>query len=351
MTKAVMLAGRPVGPGQPTYVIAELSANHQHNLDHAIRIVHAAHQAGADAVKLQTYTADTMTIDADTPPFVIGEGTLWAGRRLYELYGEAATPWEWHQPLLDAATELGLQLFSTPFDASAVAFLDAFDPPCFKIASFELVDLPLIREVASRGRTLIMSTGMASEGEIDEAVFTAREGGAPGIVLLRCNSSYPAQPDEMDLRTIPAMAERWGVPVGLSDHTLGTVTATTAVALGACVIEKHLTLRRSDGGPDAAFSLEPAEFASMVSTVRECEAALGGVRYGPSDHERNSLAFRRSLFVVEDMAAGETFTEHNVRVIRPADGIAPRHLPEVLGKRAAAAIRRGTPLDWALISE
>lgn len=351
MTKAVMLGDRVVGPGEPTYVIAELSANHHHDLDEAIQIVHAAHEAGADAVKLQTYTPDTMTIDADTPPFVIGEGTLWAGRRLYELYGEAATPWEWHQPLLDAASGLGLHLFSTPFDASAVEFLDAFDPPCFKIASFELVDLPLIREAASRGRTLIMSTGMASEAEIDDAVVTARQGGASGIVLLRCNSSYPAHADEMDLRTIPAMAERWGVPVGLSDHTLGTVTGTTAVALGACVIEKHLILRRSDGGPDAAFSLEPAEFASMVSTVRECEAALGGVRFGPSDSERNSLAFRRSLFVVEDMVAGEVFTAHNVRIIRPADGLAPQHLPEVLGKRATDAVKRGTPLDWDLIGE
>ena len=347
--EAVDLAGRLVGPGHPVYVIAELSANHGHDLDTAKAIVRAAADAGADAVKLQTYTPDSMTIDASTPPFLIGEGTAWAGRRLHELYAEAATPWEWHEPLLDLATELGLQLFSTPFDVAAVEFLDAYDPPAFKIASFELVDLDLIRAAASRGRPLIVSTGMATEDEIDEAVAAATEAGAPGLVLLRCNSAYPAAPKDMDLRTIEAMAERWRVPIGLSDHTLGTTAATVAVALGAVVVEKHLTLRRSDGGPDAGFSLEPTEFAAMVTAIREAEASLGGVRFGPSPGEEPSLAFRRSLFVVEDVAAGEVFTAANVRSIRPSDGLAPKHLAEVLGRRAAVDVVRGTPVSWSLV--
>lgn len=347
--ETVDLAGRLVGPGHPVYVIAELSANHGHDLDTAKAIVRAAADAGADAVKLQTYTPDSMTIDASTPPFLIGEGTAWAGRRLHELYAEAATPWEWHEPLLDLATELGLQLFSTPFDVAAVEFLDAYDPPAFKIASFELVDLDLIRAAASRGRPLIVSTGMATEDEIDEAVAAATEAGAPGLVLLRCNSAYPAAPKDMDLRTIEAMAERWRVPIGLSDHTLGTTAATVAVALGAVVVEKHLTLRRSDGGPDAGFSLEPTEFAAMVTAIREAEASLGGVRFGPSPGEEPSLAFRRSLFVVEDVAAGEVFTAANVRSIRPSDGLAPKHLAEVLGRRAAVDVVRGTPVSWSLV--
>ena len=347
--ETVDLAGRLVGPGHPVYVIAELSANHGHDLDTAKAIVRAAADAGADAVKLQTYTPDSMTIDASTPPFLIGEGTAWAGRRLHELYAEAATPWEWHEPLLDLATQLGLQLFSTPFDVAAVEFLDAYDPPAFKIASFELVDLDLIRAAASRGRPLIVSTGMANEDEIDEAVAAATEAGAPGLVLLRCNSAYPAAPEDMDLRTIEAMAERWRVPIGLSDHTLGTTAATVAVALGAVVVEKHLTLRRSDGGPDAGFSLEPAEFAAMVGAIREAEATLGGVRFGPSPGEEPSLAFRRSLFVVEDVVAGEVFSAANVRSIRPGDGLAPKHLAEVLGRRAVVDVARGTPLSWSLV--
>ena len=345
----VRLGNRLVGPGEPVYVIAELSANHGHDLDTAKAIVRAAADAGADAVKLQTYTPDSLTIDADTPPFLIGEGTAWAGRRLHELYAEAATPWDWHTPLLELATELGLQLFSTPFDEAAVDFLDTFEPPAFKIASFELVDLALIRTAAARGRPLILSTGMAVEDEIDEAVAAATEAGAPGLVLLRCNSAYPAAPGDMDLRTIEAMAERWRVPIGLSDHTLGTTAATVAVALGALVVEKHLTLRRSDGGPDAGFSLEPDEFATMVSAIREVEASLGRVRFGPSPGEEPSMAFRRSLFVVEDVAAGEAFTAANVRSIRPGDGLAPKHLGEVLCRRAANDVVRGTPLSWSLV--
>lgn len=345
----VRLGDRLVGPGEPVYVIAELSANHGHDLDTAKAIVRAAADAGADAVKLQTYTPDSLTIDADTPPFLIGEGTAWTGRRLHELYAEAATPWEWHAPLLELATELGLQLFSTPFDEAAIDFLDAFDPPAFKIASFELVDLALIRAAAARGRPLILSTGMAVEEEIDEAVTAATDAGASGLVLLRCNSAYPAAPRDMDLRTIAAMAARWQVPIGLSDHTLGTTAATVAVALGAVVVEKHLTLRRADGGPDAGFSLEPNEFAAMVSAIREAEATLGGVRFGPSPGEEPSLAFRRSLFVVEDVVAGEVFTAANVRSIRPGGGLPPKHLGGVLGRHAAADVPRGTPLSWSLV--
>ena len=345
------IGGRPVGPGHPVYVIAELSANHGHDLGTALAIVEAAAEAGADAVKLQTYTADTMTIESDAPPFRIGEGTLWAGRLLYELYQEAATPWEWHEALQARASDLGLDLFSTPFDPSAVDFLRDLGTPAMKIASFELVDLDLIRAAAATGQPLIISTGMATEAEIDDAVSAAADAGAAGVILLRCNSSYPAPVEEMDLRTIPAMAERWGVPVGFSDHTLGTTAATVAVTLGACVIEKHLTLRRADGGPDAAFSLEPGEFATMVEAVREAEASLGAVRFGPSEHERHSLAFRRSLFVVADVAAGQRLTRDDVRAIRPGDGLPPKHLDEVVGRAAAGPIARGTPLRWDLLAD
>lgn len=345
------IGGRPVGPGRPVYVIAELSANHGHDLGTALAIVEAAAEAGADAVKLQTYTADTMTIDSDAPPFRIGDGTLWAGRNLYELYEEAATPWEWHEALQARASDLGLDLFSTPFDPSAVDFLRDLGTPAMKIASFELVDLDLIRAAAATGQPLIISTGMATEAEIDDAVSAATGAGATGVILLRCNSSYPAPVEEMDLRAIPAMAERWGLPVGFSDHTLGTTAAIVAVTLGACVIEKHLTLRRADGGPDAAFSLEPGEFTAMVEAVREAEASLGAVRFGPSEHERHSLAFRRSLFVVADVAAGQRLTRDDVRAIRPGDGLPPKHLDEVVGRAAAGPIARGTPLRWDLLAD
>lgn len=348
---AVSIGDRLVGPGHPVYVIAELSANHGHDLGTAKAIVAAAADAGADAVKLQTYTADTMTIDADTPPFRIDEATLWAGRNLYDLYREAAMPWEWHGELQAMATDLGLDLFSTPFDAGAVAFLDDLGTPAMKIASFELVDHDLIRTAAATGRPLIISTGMATIEEIDEAVDAAQDAGATGLILLRCNSSYPAPLDEMDLRTIAAMGERWSVPIGFSDHTLGTTAATAAVALGASVIEKHLTLRRADGGPDAAFSLEPHEFVTLVEAVREAHASLGEVRFGPSEHERASLAFRRSLFVVADVAAGEALTRDNVRSIRPGDGLPPKHLDAVVDRIAATDIRRGTPLSWDLLAD
>jgi N-acetylneuraminate synthase len=351
VTSPVRIGSRLVGPGEPTYVIAEISANHGQSYNRALELVHIAKDAGADAVKLQTYTADTLTIDADLPPFRIKEGTLWSGRKLHDLYAEAFTPWEWQPRLKAEADALGIHLFSTPFDATAVEFLEAIDPPAHKIASFELVDHALIAKVASTGRPMIMSTGMATTEEIDAAVEVARSAGAGGLVLLRCNSAYPANAAEMDLRTIPDMVERWNVPVGLSDHTLGSTSAITAVVLGACVVEKHITFSRSEPGPDAAFSLEPAEFSAFVGAVREAEASLGRVRYGPSPSERPSLAFRRSLFVVSDIAAGELFTTDNVRSIRPADGLSPADLPRVLARRAARAISRGTPLSWELISD
>jgi N-acetylneuraminate synthase len=348
-TPEVTIGGRRLATGEPMWVIAEISANHNGDLGRALDLIRASAEAGADAVKFQTYTADSMTLDLDTGPFRIGPGTLWAGRGLHELYREAATPYEWHEDLFAEAARCGVVPFSTPFDADAVDFLERFDPVVHKIASFELVDLALIRHAAATGRVLIMSTGMATEAEVDDAVKAATDGGAAGVILLRCNSGYPAPPEEMDLRTIPDMAERWAVPIGLSDHTLGTTAAITARALGACVLEKHVTLARSDGGPDAVFSLEPDELAELVRVVREGEAALGGVRYGPAEREANSLGFRRSLFVVADVAAGESFTEDNVRAIRPGDGLAPRHLPEVLGRRAARALDRGTPLSWDLV--
>jgi len=347
----VKIGGRAVGPGHPTFVIAELSANHGQRLDRAIELVNLAADAGADAVKLQTYTAGTMTLDLDLPAFRVGEGTLWAGRTLADLYTEAMTPWEWYPELAAAAAGRGMVLFSTPFDTTAVEFLAGHDTPAFKIASFELVDLPLIRCAARYGLPLIMSTGMAAESEIDAAVSAASEAGAGGIVLLRCNSSYPAPAEEMDLRTIPDMVERWGVPVGLSDHTMGLTAVTVAVALGACVLEKHLTLDRSEPGPDSAFSLEPDEFAATVDAVREVEAALGRVRYGPSPGERASLAFRRSVWVTRAMRAGESFSTDNLGSLRPAGGLAPDEMASVVGRRAARDIEAGTPLEWELVAD
>lgn len=349
-TREVEINGRVVGIGHPTYVIAELSANHGQDLERARELVHVAKDIGADAVKLQTYTADTLTLDSDAAPFRVKEGTLWAGVTLHELYERAFTPWEWQPELKAEANAIGIDLFSTPFDSTAIDFLEALDPPAHKVASFEIVDRALIARVAQTGRPMIMSTGMATLAEIDAAVRVARANGAGGIVLLRCNSGYPASPAEMDLRAIPHMADTWDVPVGLSDHTLGIAASVAAVALGACVLEKHLTLTRSEPGPDNAFSLEPAEFRRLIEAVRETEAALGRVRYGPSPSERPSLAFRRSLFVVEDVRAGEPLTEQNVRSIRPADGLPPSALDEVLGRRAAVDIARGTPLAWSLVS-
>jgi N-acetylneuraminate synthase len=345
----ILIGDRAVGLGLPTYVIAELSANHGGSYERAVELLRLAAEAGADAVKVQTYTPETMTLDSSQDPFRVSGGTLWDGRTLYELYREAQTPWEWHEPLQEEAKAAGVDFFSSPFDETAVRFLVDLDVPVLKIASFELVDHGLIRAAAATGKPLIMSTGMASVEEIDDAVRVAREGGAGGIALLRCNSAYPAPTREMDLRTIADMTARWDVPVGLSDHTLGATAAITAVVLGACVLEKHFTRNRAEPTADAEFSLEPAEFRSMVEAVRDAEAALGTVRYGPSEREKASLAFRRSLFVVEDVAEGEPFTERSVRSIRPGDGLAPRHLDEVLGRRARQRVARGTPLTWEMV--
>lgn len=329
----------------PVFIIAEMSANHGGDFGRAVELLRAAKAAGADAVKLQTYTADTMTIDCDNEYFRI-KGTLWEGRTLHDLYREAFTPWDWQPRLKAAAEEMGLVLFSTPFDATAVDFLEAMGVPCHKIASFENGDLPLIRKVAATGKPVIMSTGMASLAELDEAVRTFRQAGGKELALLKCTSAYPAPPEEMHLKTIPYLAARYGVPVGLSDHTLGIAAPIAAVALGACIIEKHFCLDRGVPGPDSAFSLEPAEFKAMVDAVRDVEQALGHVCFELTEKQKASAAYRRSLFVVQDVAAEELFTEANVRAIRPGHGLHTRHLEEVLGKRAAQGIARGTPLGW-----
>jgi N-acetylneuraminate synthase len=343
------IAGKQLGSGQPTYVIAEMSANHGHSFDKAVELIRAAREAGADAIKLQTYTPDTLTINCSNEHFRIGKGTLWEGKNLYQLYGEAYTPWDWQPKLKTLAEGLGLHCFSTPFDDTAVDFLEQMKVPAHKIASFELVDTGLLRKVAQTGKPVIMSTGMASLAEIDEAVRTLREAGCTQLALLKCTSAYPSPPEEMNLRTIPHLCKAFGVPVGLSDHTLGVSVPVAAVALGACIIEKHLTLRRSDGGPDAAFSLEPEEFKAMVDAVRVAEKALGRVNYEVTEKEAASRVFRRSLFVVKDMKAGEVFTEENVRSIRPGHGLTPKYLKTVLGRKASKDLTPGTPIIWKLL--
>ena len=349
MPAQIKIAERTIGAGHPVYVIAELSANHGQNFDQAVRIVEAAKQAGADAVKLQTYTADTITIRSDKPYFRVGGGTLWDGRTLHDLYREASTPWEWQPKLKKIAGDLGMHLFSSPFDDTAVDFLARMDVPAYKLASFELVDIGLIQKMARTGKPLIMSTGMATVEEIEEAVQTARQAGALEIALLKCTSAYPALPEEMNLRTIPELARRFDVPAGLSDHTMGIATPVAAVALGACIIEKHLTLSRAEPGPDSAFSLEPQEFKAMVDAARVAEKALGEIHFGISEKESASRVFRRSLFVVRDVKQGQPFSADDVRSIRPGHGLHTRHLPEVLGKPAARDIERGTPLTWDLV--
>lgn len=347
---AIEINGRRIGPGQPTYIVAEMSGNHHQSWDEAVELIRAAAAAGADAIKLQTYTADTLTIDCDAEPFQIPTGNTWAGQTLYQLYQEAYTPWQWQPKLKAFANDLGLDCFSTPFDRTSVDFLAEMDVPAYKIASFELVDLPLIDYVARQGRPLIMSTGLSTASEVEEAVRTARQAGAREIVLLKCNSGYPAPAEEMNLRTIPHMASMFGLPVGLSDHTLGGAVAIAAVSLGACMVEKHFTLSRALPGPDAAFSMEPHEFKAMVEGIRLAEKALGGVSYAPTPGELKNRVFRRSLFVVRDVKAGETFTPENVRSIRPGSGLPTRHLGDVLGRCAARDVARGTPLTWALVA-
>lgn len=343
--------GKKIGAGQPVFIVAELSANHGGSLEKACDTIRAAARAGADAIKVQTYRADTVTIDCDSDLFTIKGGTIWDGYNLYKLYQEAYTPWEWHPELQRVAHECGIGFFSTPFDDTAVDFLENLNVPCHKVASFEIVDLPLLKKIGSTGKPVIMSTGMASKEEIQEAVDTLKNAGCPELILLKCTSSYPADPAEANLRTIPDLAKSFGVPAGLSDHTMGIAVSVAAVALGACLIEKHFTLARADGGPDSAFSLEPDEFKQLVEEVRIAEQSLGAIRYGGTASEEKSKAHRRSLFVVKEMKKGESFTAENVRVIRPANGLHPRELENVLGKAAAQDIAFGTPLMPQLIAE
>ena len=337
----IRVGSRIVGAGLPTFVIAELSANHGGSLETAIAIVDAAADAGASAVKLQHYRPDTITVRSDLPEFRASSGSLWDGRQLYDLYEEAMTPWEWTGPLVERIQARGMEWFSSPFDETAVEFLETFDPPAYKIASFELVDLPLIRMVASTGRPLVMSTGMASLEEIDAAVAAARGVGCEDLVLLRCNSGYPASPAEMDLAAIPVMRERFDCHVGLSDHTLDNTAALVATALGAVAIEKHVILSRSGGGPDAEFSLEPAELSELVWSVEQARQVLGSPRFGPSERERSSIVFRRSLRAARAIAKGERLDSENVRSFRPAGGMAPDRLGSIIGRVAIRDLAAG----------
>lgn len=347
-TKTVSIENREIGPTCPPYIVAEMSGNHNGDLRRAIRILDAAKAAGADAVKIQTYRADTITIDHVGPEFVV-RGGLWDGRRLYELYQEAHTPWHWHEPIFEHARKIGITVFSSPFDPTAVDLLESLGAPAYKIASPELIDLPLIRRVAQTGRPLVMSTGMASLEEIAEAVEAARDGGAEEIVVLHCTAAYPAPPEEANLATIAEIARRFDVVAGLSDHTLGTTVPAVAVGLGADLIEKHFTLDRADGGVDSAFSLEPAELAELVRTARMARAAVGQQAFGPTSSEATVLKNRRSLYVVAPVAKGEPLTHANVRSIRPGNGMRPKHLPEILGRLAARDLAFGEPLVASMI--
>ncbi len=344
------IAGRRIGPGCSPYVICELSGNHKGSLDRALRMVEVAAGTGADAIKLQTYSADTLTIDCDRDDFRISGG-LWDGRTLYDLYAEAGTPFDWHDALFAKAKELGVTMFSTPFDESAVELLSALDAPAYKIASFEVVDLELIECVARQGRPMIISTGLANEAEIGEALETARSAGARDIALLHCVSAYPAPFEDANVATVVDIAKRFGVVSGLSDHTHGTAASVAAVSLGASIIEKHFTLARADGGPDAAFSLEPDEFTTLVRDCRDAHASIGRPNYAVKGSEAGNVVFRRSLYAVADIAAGEAFTRANTRAIRPGYGLAPKHMRAVLGASAVRDIARGEALCWDMLDQ
>jgi len=337
------------GPGRP-YLIAEMSGNHNQSLDRALELVDAAARSGADAIKLQTYTADTMTLDVDMPGFVIADPkSLWAGRRLYDLYGEAHTPWEWHLPIMERARSHDMHCFSSPFDSTAVEFLETLNVPAYKIASFELTDLALIRKVAATGKPMLMSTGMATVAEIDQAVRAARSAGCSELILLKCTSTYPATADTTNVLTIPHMRQLFGCDVGLSDHTMGCGVSVAATALGAVVIEKHFTLRRADGGVDSAFSMEPDEFKTLRIETERAWQSLGAVSYGPTEAEKPSLAFRRSLYISKDVKAGQFLSNANVRCVRPGHGLSPEHLAGVLGRTVIKDASAGTPLSWDLL--
>ena len=348
--KPFKIAHFPIETYGPPLIIAEMSGNHNQSLDRAMEIVELAANAGAHALKLQTYTADTMTIDISEREFFISdENSLWQGESLYGLYQKAMTPWEWHKPIFDRCKELGMLGFSTPFDSTAVDFLMDLDVPCFKVASFENTDLPLIAKVAGTGKPMIISTGMASVAEIDDAVRTAKSNGCENLILLKCTSSYPASPSNSNLATIPHLREMFDCHVGLSDHTMGIGAAVASVALGAVVIEKHITNSRADGGVDAAFSLEPDELSALVRETEVAAQARGTVAYGPSDNECSSLVFRRSLYVVEDIQAGSVLTTENLRAIRPGLGLPTKYLPQLLGKRVSRDVARGTAASWDLL--
>ena len=350
MTKAIQISSATISRFSKPFIIAEMSGNHNQSLERALEIVEAAARSGAHALKIQTYTADTMTLDLTEGEFFIDDpNSLWKGKSLHELYHEAYTPWEWHEPIFNRAKELGMIPFSTPFDVTAVDFLEDLDVPCYKIASFENTDIPLIRKVASTGKPMIISAGMATVAELDETVRTAREAGCRDLILLKCTSTYPATPENSHVRTIPHMRELFDCEVGLSDHTMGLGAAVAAVALGATVIEKHFTLRRADGGVDSTFSLEPEEMAALVTETGRAWQALGGVRYGPSEAEQASVQFRRSLYVVQDMKAGDVLTSDNVRAIRPGLGLSPKFYDTVLGMSVKKKVAKGTPLNWEIV--
>jgi len=339
-----------IGKEYRPFIIAEMSGNHNHSLDRALAIVDAAADCGVQALKLQTYTADTMTIDIDENEFFIDDpNSLWQGNSLYRLYQQAYTPWEWHKPIFDRCRERGIIGFSTPFDASSVEFLESLEVPCYKIASFEMIDLPLIRKVAATKKPMIISTGMATIAEIDETVRTARESGCTEIILLKCTSTYPASPENINIGTLPHMSALFGCQVGVSDHTMGIGVSITGVALGATVIEKHFTLSRADGGVDSAFSMEPAEMNALVVESKRAWQSLGRIAYGPTARERDSLKHRRSLYVVKDIQAGEVFTAENVKAIRPGLGLSPKYYDVIIGKCAKNNLQRGTPISWSVL--
>lgn len=347
----IEIAGRKIGKDCPPFIIAEMSGNHNQSLERALEIVEAAAKTGAHALKIQTYTPDTMTIDLDEREFHIGDpDSLWTGSSLYKLYGEAYTPWEWHKPIFDRAKELGMIVFSTPFDDTAVDFLESLNVPCYKIASFENTDLPLIKRVAATGKPIIISTGMATVAELDETVQTAHVAGCKDLVLLKCTSTYPATPLNTNLLTIPHIRELFNCEIGLSDHTLGIGVSVASVALGATVIEKHFTLNRADGGVDSSFSMEPSEMTQLVIETKRAWQALGKISYGATDAERKSIVYRRSLYVVHDLKAGDILTRDNVRAIRPGLGLPTKFMDQFLGKRIALDAARGTPLTWDLLA-
>lgn len=345
----ILIGGKEIGEENEAYIIAEMSGNHNGDIDRALRIVEAAAESGVDGIKLQTYTADTITLDCNNKYFRTLVGSLWEGRTLHDLYEEAHTPWEWHEPIMKRAKELGLTCFSTPFDFSAVEFLERMNVPAYKIASYEIQDLPLIREVARTGKPIILSTGIATLADIWEAVETCRREGNEQIALLKCTSAYPAPYEEMNLCVIPHMMQTYDCVCGISDHTLGTEVAVASVALGAKIIEKHLTLRRADGGVDAAFSMEPKEFSDMVRQVRNIEKAKGSVNYRLTKNQKEGRKFGRSLFIAEDIPKGNCFTEHNIRSVRPANGIATKHFDNIIQKKAKYDLKKGMPLSWEMI--